>query len=185
MEEIFDENKYTRVTTILKTYTNYDTVPTCILNAAADRGKRIHECCELYAQNMLFGDIDNDCVDYVQAYIDWFDENVEEVLLTEKRMKCDTLLIQGQVDMVAKIKGLSGITLIDIKSSLLPSKTWELQTAAYQWLTQINAFDVENRLIVQVKRNGSFELFMYPNQNYRKDLSLFKNALELHRYFYS
>ena len=182
-DDLLDEKKYTRVTTVLNVYNKYDSVPLAVLNYAADRGTRVHKYAELYANRMLFGEIDSDCVEYVQAFINWFDENVEEVYHTEKRLGCDKFFIQGQIDMIAKIKGLTGSTVVDIKTSSIPAKTWELQTSAYHWLAQSTTQDVNDRVIIHVKKDGTFDQILFPKENQKKDFSLFKKALELYRHF--
>lgn len=185
MKEIIDETKYIRVTSPLRVYNGYEKVPEVILNYAADRGTRIHEYCDLYSLNMLFGEVDEDCILYVQAYINWFDENVEEVFSTEERLFSDELKIQGQIDLIAKVKGYEGTSVIDIKSSLNLSKTYNLQTAAYRHLCEVNGTGISHRLIVQVKKDGTFEVVPYDvtGFEYEEELDIYKGILAAHRYF--
>lgn len=182
-EEIIDESKYTRVTTPLSRYAGYQKVPVAILDYAADRGTRVHKYAELYAQGMLFGDIDLDCFEYVQAFIQWFDENVTEVISQELRMYCDTLLIQGQCDMIAKVKGYRGNTLVDLKTSLNYSKTWNLQTAAYKYLCTVNERATNDRLVVQVKKDGTFETYCFDAESYSEERETYRAVLKAHRFF--
>jgi hypothetical protein len=174
---------YVRVSTILARYTDYSTVPTNVLDYAADRGTRIHKFCELYSLGMLFEEIDFDCIEYVQAYINWFDENVEEVISTEQRLYCDNVFLQGQIDMIAKIKDMPGNTLVDIKSSLKYSKTWPLQTAAYQYLCSQNDIEITDRLIIQVKKDSTFEPYIFQFEDYHEQKDMFMGMLRAHFYF--
>lgn len=183
MDEIIDESKYLRVTTPLSRYSGYDKVPVPVLDYAADRGTRIHTYCELYASKMLFGDIDQDCIEYVQAFVNWFDENCTEVISQEQRLYSDELMIQGQIDMIGRVKGLEGTCLIDIKSSLKLSKTFNLQTAAYKHLCEVNGTGISHRLIVQVKKDGTHEVVEFDENEYEEELSLYRGILEAHRYF--
>jgi hypothetical protein len=143
---------------------------------------------------MLFGEIDPDCVEYVQAFIDWFDNNVEEVILMEKRLFCDHWMIQGTPDLVCKIKwhGYSfGYCLVDIKTSLNYSKTWDLQTAAYRYLCIENNIPIEERIIVHLHKDGTFDVIEYKdyekntpeNDQYLEHLNVFGACLKAHRYF--
>lgn len=183
MKEKIDESKYLRVTTPLSKYSGYDAVPSNILEYAADRGTRVHMYCTLYAQNMLFGDIDEDCFDYVQSFIDWFDQNVDEVILTEKRLFSDELMIQGQPDLVAILKNKFEPDLIDIKTSVKFSKTWKLQTAAYHHLCSINTINTDDRLVVQLKKDSTFEIFQFSKSDQENDLALYSAILDIHKYF--
>lgn len=184
-KDIIDESIYLRVTTPLNRYSGYDAVPVAVLNYAADRGTRIHEYCDLYSLNMLFGEVDEDCIPYVQAYINWFDENVEEVVSTEERLFSDELKIQGQIDLIARVKGYEGTSVVDIKSSLKVNKTYNLQTAAYRHLCEVNGTGISHRLIVQVKKDGTFEVVPYDVKGfeYEEELTLYKGILEAHLYF--
>lgn len=183
MKEDIDESVYLRVTTPLNRYSGYEAVPTQILDYAADRGTRVHQYCELYAKKMLFGEIDADCIEYVQAFIDWFDENCTEVINQEQRLYSDELMIQGQIDMIGRVKGLEGTCLIDIKSSLKLSKTFNLQTAAYKHLCEINGTRISHRLIVQVKKDGTHEVVEFDENEYETELSIYSDILNAHRYF--
>jgi len=183
MSKNTDETKHTRVTSVLAIYSNYDKVPENILNYTTERGTRIHKYCELYALNMLFETVDLDCVEYVQAFIDFFDENVEKVIHAEKRFFCDESLFQGQVDLICYLKNYQGASLIDIKSSLKYSKTWNLQTAAYKHLAVTNNFEVDNRLVLQVKKDSKFQIYEFQEENYKDEIDLYMQILKAHRYF--
>lgn len=183
MKNEVDESIYTRVTTPLKKFSGSDSVPCNILDYASDRGTRVHQYCELYANNMLFGDIDDDCIDYVQAFVNFFDEHVNHVYSTEKRFFCDNKKIQGQVDMIANVKDCDGITLIDIKTSLKKSKTWNLQLAAYKYLARENKVKVNNSLVVQLKKDGTYEIHLLDIEKYQSEIQLYTYALKLYRYF--
>lgn len=184
MNEKIDESKYLRVTTPLSKYAGYDTVPSNILEYAADRGTRVHMYCTLYAQNILFGNIDDDCFEYVQAFVEWFDVNVDKVIFTEKRLFSDELMIQGQPDLVAILKNKLEPDLIDIKTSLNFSKTWQLQTSAYSHLCRCNDISTENRIVVQLKKDGTFKIHEFSSDTNESDLTLYCAILKAHRFFY-
>lgn len=183
MKELIDESIYTRVTSPLQAYNGLKDIPQNILDYAADRGTRVHHYCDLYANDMLFGDIDQDCLSYVQAFVNWFDSNVIKVISTEQRMFCEDLMLQGQSDLIAQVKGHSGLTLIDIKTSCKPSKTWSLQTAAYQALCRSNGIQIDDRLVVQVKKDSSSQVYPFLKKDYLKDMTIYAGILEAYRYF--
>lgn len=183
MKETIDESIYTRVTTPLNRYSGLENIPINILSYAADRGTRVHQYCEMYANQMLFGEIDPDCFEYVQAFVTWFDENVLDVISTETRYFHEDLKIQGQIDMIAKVKGMDGLTVIDIKTSSKYCKTWPLQTAAYQSLCWANKLETKDKLIIQLCKDGSSKSFPFLLQDHCKDMSLYVGILEAYRYF--
>lgn len=186
-KELVDESIYLRVTTPLARYNDYDHVPLPILNYAADRGTRVHNFCRLYALDMLFAsEVDNDCFEYVQAFVNFFDDHVIEVIETEKRLFCDELKIQGQIDLIAKVEGYDDPCIIDIKTSLNLHKTHHLQLAAYRYLCSENKIKVSNRLILQLKKDGSYVLkdLDISLTTYFVDINIYTAILTSHRYFF-
>ena len=184
MEVFPKENRYIRVTTPLQVFSGLENVPSKILEYAADRGTRVHKFCEQYAYSILFSEIDDDCFEYVQAFINWYDENVDSVVFTEKRLYCDELKITGCADMLCILKDESyngKPCLIDIKTSSKPSKTWPLQTAAYKYLCEKNGYDVQERFIVHLKKDGKYSCISYGDNSdaskYQKDLSIYASVL--------
>src|SRR5690606_24942714 len=108
---------------------------------------------------------------------------VDTVIHTEKRFYCDYFFIQGQIDLIAKLRNREGIHVVDIKTALLPSKAWPLQLAAYQYLAQSNYIEASKRLVVHVKKTGEFTELKYPTEPEDLDFTLFKSALSLYRHF--
>lgn len=182
MSKDVDESKYTRVTTVLSHYSKYGAVGVDLLEYACDLGERVHRYCELFANRMLFGEVDDDCLGYVDAFIDWFDANVEEVIKTEERLYCDTLMLQGQIDLLARVKGHEGIVCLDIKTTLAKSKSWNLQTAAYRWLCQVNGIEIVDRLVLQLKKENAFKVHVFPDETFLDEMNIFRGILVGHRY---
>lgn len=188
-------SEYIRVTTPLRIFSGIDKIPVQFLDYAADRGTRVHQYCEMYMNDCLFEDPDQDCIEYVQAFISWFDENVEEVVFHEKRLFCDEQELQGCADILCIMKDdkyKRVPCLVDIKTSSKPSKTWALQTAAYKYLCEKNGYNVSNRLVVNVKNDSSFSVidfdFSEDVQNdtdylYKRDLDVYLSVLKAHRFF--
>lgn len=194
-DKLFDEKIYYRVTDVLKNLKSLDHVPKKILEYAADRGKRVHKYCELYCLDQLDECIDDDCFPYVQAFIDFFDDNVEQVLLLEKRLKCDFLKIQGQFDMIAKLKDYDNACIIDIKTCYNECRTWPIQLAAYQHLCAVNSNEDEcllsagvdfldmNRVVLRVNNKSEHATLVYKQESFLEAFQAFKSTLEIHRYF--
>jgi hypothetical protein len=172
-------NKYTRVSTILSMYSDYDSIPEAVLAKAADRGTKIHELCELYARDGIL--MPSEFEGYVDGFVTWFNREKVEVHELETRLFCDTFEITGQYDMYVKLADGNDY-IIDIKTCAAKHSTWPLQLSAYQYLHDINKEGyVPRRAVLHLKKNGTYKFYPYDNDD--KDRDLFLSALKLHRYF--
>ena len=159
MEEIIRPG-YRRVTEVMNRYTDFSHIDPVVLARAADRGTRVHGFCSLIAKGVPLPFVDDDCAGYVESFERWFSNRVETVLENEKRFYCDKWMITGAVDLVVILKGESTPTIIDIKSPATESKSWALQTAAYQYLYnkymgKAGCGPADRRLALMVRKNGS------------------------------
>lgn len=172
---------YTRISTILEPYNDYDSIPEEILGIAAERGTRIHGLCELYAREGIYMPSEYD--GFTGAFKKWFDREVETVLETECRLYCETYEITGQFDLLVRLK-TKQLFVVDIKTCVAKHKSWPLQVAAYSYLyaqkTGKNHTFYE-RAVVHLKKDGRYGFYEYPRRE--TDLDLFMSALKLHRYF--
>ncbi|PWU06774.1 MAG: hypothetical protein C5B43_01290 [Verrucomicrobia bacterium] len=174
---------YTRVSSILQPYSTLSEIDPNVVAKAADRGTRVHAHCENYALGLFLTEIEDDCKNYVNFFIDWFDNMVASLLFTEQRMNCPNRKISGQFDMIAVLKGDRYPTLIDIKTPASPSLSWQLQTAAYRMMAkEILSVECTRRICLMLPKVGSMgKIVEY--ENHKKDEDLFLKALELYRFF--
>lgn len=176
--------KYDRVTEILSVYTDFSFVSSEYLARKADIGTRTHRFCELYARDLLIEDVDLDCKGYVDSFKTWYKSSVKELLLCEHRMFDDHLMITGQVDLVVKLKGQDGYSLIDIKTSKKNYPTYPLQTAAYSvLLTKEGVYHVNNRYVLLLNEHGE-DAKLIEHKDFQRDMELFYCAHKLHNYFH-
>jgi len=174
---------FTRVTSVLNPFTDFSMIEPAVLANASDRGTRVHNFCELYAKNLLIEPVDEDCKPYVESFIEWFDNFVGEVLHVEERLYCDDLKITGQIDLICKLKGSDRIYIIDLKTPQTSSKSWKLQTAAYQYLSVIGlGYFIQERGCLMLDKNGGQAKFI-SYTDYEKDSTLYFSALKLYRFF--
>lgn len=172
---------YIRVTEPLSRFKTFDFVPEKKLTYVSDRGVRVHRFLHLYANNMLYNDVDFDCLGYVQAGVNFLDDFVEKVYFLEKRFYSNKLLITGQVDLIAKIKGDKHLTLVDYKTCSSTCKTWGLQTAAYMALCQEAGLPVKRRMVLQLDIEENFRVHEF--SNFEEDLNVYIGILNAYRYF--
>ena len=182
------ENKrYKRVTEILSPFTDFSNIPSEVLKKAAKRGTRVHELCEMYAINKLDGSTceDSEAKPYLNSFITWFDFLVEEVIFVEERLFCDKLMITGQVDLICKLKDSDNIFIVDIKTPQTSSKTWMIQTAAYQYLaTNSLGLDISQRGCLMLDKKGGPPKFK-GYKDYERDSNLFFSLCDLNTFFNS
>lgn len=172
-----------RVTEVLEPYNGLGNIDPIILANAADRGDRVHNFCELYANGMLFQEVDFDCVPYVESFVKWFDSTVEEVISVEERFFCEELKITGALDMSAVLKGDKTPTIIDFKTPVSKSKTWNLQLAAYRYLYNKNKDrKADRRIVLQLPKKGG-DAKVHEFTEHENELHIYFGILEGYRYF--
>jgi hypothetical protein len=174
---------YTRISDILKPFTNFNHIDKNILANAADRGTRVHDYCNAYANNIFLADIDEDCQYYVNAFIDWYDLNCVKLLYSEKRLYHDLYKITGKFDLIVKIKNTEENILIDIKTPVIESKTWPIQLGGYCMLIKESMdMDIHRCLVLKLpKSKGKAEEIEYTK--IEKNKHLFNCARQLHNHF--
>lgn len=175
---------YTRISDILKPFTKFDKIDPIVLANAADRGSRVHEYCNAYANNIFLADIDEDCQGYVNSFIEWYDDNVVKLLYSEQRLYDDIDMFTGKFDMIVRLKSNDDqITLLDIKTPLMVSRAWGMQLSAYKYLVENQMkISVDNRIIIQLPKDGK-KAKKIDYKDDEKDIKLFFSALELHNHF--
>ena len=176
---------YARVTEILSPYQDFSKVHPAVLEAACSRGSKVHDYCEAYSLGLLIEEPEEDCKPYVNSFIEWFDKYVEEVINVEERLYSQEYKITGKYDLLCKLKGSDDLVLIDYKTPSTESRTWALQTAAYQLMyNRTHSAQVDRRVVLMLNKQGSpAKVIEYTN--HEKDKILFLSALNLYRFFNS
>lgn len=96
----------------------------------------------------------------------------------EKRFWCDELRITGQVDLI--VKSNDTLTIVDFKTSYKPSKTWEIQGAAYAYLASHAGYNVKKVMFLHLNKHGK-EAKQY---EYSTDPTFFLEIYRVYKYFY-
>ena len=176
---------YLRVTEVLNPFSKLHEIDPQVLANAADRGRRAHKWCTLHALNMLFGEVDADCKEYVESWKTWFDAYVGKVLMPPKRINSPHYRISGEFDLFVKMKGEEGTTLLDIKTPANVSASWQLQTAAYKMLLEDELGEIVDRRIVVMLPKFGGKARIIEHLEHDLDEKKYLNALELYRHFYA
>jgi hypothetical protein len=180
MEEI--KPGYWRVTEVLKRYVDFSNIDPVVLAKAAERGTRVHGFCSLYARGVPTPFVDEDCQGYVESFKRWFDKYVDKVHVNEDRFYCDGLMITGAIDLVVSIKNDEKLCIVDLKTPATISKSWRLQTSAYEYLyNRNNDNEANRRAVLQIKKDGKPAVFHEHDDP--NDWKTYLGILRAERYF--
>ncbi len=123
-----------------------------VLANAAFRGTKIHSYCTSWARSLWIDEIEPEYQPYYDAFVQWAEEHVEEVIHSSVRLYDDELRFTGEFDMIVKMKESKEMVLIDIKTSASTSKAWPLQLAAYGHLCNQNDYHFDRIMNVHLKK---------------------------------
>ena len=172
---------YVRVTDLLKPYSGLSGIDPVVLAKAADRGKRAHTYCELYAQSLLIEEIDEDCKGFVESFKKWMDVAKPEIISLEERLYDHDYRLTGAYDMIVNFPGSTDRVLVDIKTPVQANATWPLQTSAYEFMLLKQERPVQRRGCLMIDRNGSVANFK--EHTNMEDRAIFIGILRAYRYF--
>jgi len=175
---------YPSVTQVLSVYQDFSMVPEHILTMAAERGKQVHSICASIAKGLFVSHkrITPDIQGYIESFNKWF-EYVEEVVFVEGELIDPKLGFIGHPDLIAKMRGDTHLTLIDLKTPVTIGKTWRGQLSAY-WHLAESKFDIKRSGSLRLKQDGGFpyDFDEYTNTRH-EDFAAFLSALNAWRYF--
>ena len=166
---IFDESSHTyeidgkpalSVSDILKPLAahTYAKVDEATLRAAAERGRRIHELCELDDYDALPDAIEHEALPYLQAYRDFKrDFQIKEWMAIEKILANEELMLCGTVDRIGEIDGR--VAFVDLKTtSSIDKKRLAVQLTAYAMIVGYDESLLANLYGVQLKKDGIYRV---------------------------
>jgi hypothetical protein len=158
-------------------------VPAARLEAAQNHGLDFHGLAAAYAKQLWLPEIPEDCQDEFQGFTEWYDHVVvPPPVLVEQQLIHPVWGYSGTPDWVGRLRGHSGLALLDWKPAGQPSRAWRLQVAAYRELCVANGYQVERVGIVQ-RQKGKRARFRDESATLANDLAVFLNGLAWWRYF--
>lgn len=159
---IVDDEVIPSVTEILKPLSQikYAQIDESILARAAQRGTDVHSAIETWLK-YRFDDISDDLSLYYEAFKKWFSEHEVEPVYSEVKMYSKKAKYAGTLDCVAKVDGK--LTLIDFKTTAtINDLTCAPQLEAYAHMLEEYGIVVESKIILQVRKDGSYKVREYP-----------------------
>ena len=176
MENKSREN-YKRVTEILSPFTDLHKIDPEIVKNAGERGSKVHKICESIMKGIGEFGVEEEIWGYIESFKKWFNEK-HDVIMIEERFWDDELMITGQVDII--INTPEGMTIVDLKTSYKPSKTWSIQGSAYAYLARKNNHDIQKIYFLHLDKHGK-----YPKiYQYDIDADFFLNVYKVYKHFY-
>lgn len=171
-ELTFDESKHIyfldgielpSVTTLMKPLSDtvYGSVDKEVLDKAARKGTAVHSAIEIYS-NFGIVDIDTENRPYFDGYLRFAKEHSTVAYGSEIRLYHKELLYAGTADMIADVDGK--LTLIDFKTSYSVSDMLcgvQLEAYARSLKSHRPDFDIKQKLIVHLKKDGSYGLHLF------------------------
>ena len=167
-----------------KHWLSFDHVPPDRLEAACQRGSAFHQLAAAHAQKLFsLGEIPDNCVGFFHSFREWFDGMAEEVIAIEQTLLDEVLGFTGTPDAILRIKGDSGLTLLDWKSGQTTSKSWRLQISAYRHLAEKNGFFIGRVATLQPHPEGKQAKFTEFTKSLTPDFAVFLACLTAWRFF--
>lgn len=127
-------------------------IPVEILANASIRGTKVHNYCTAHAKKLWIPDIEEEYKPYVNSFINWYDENVSELLYSNERLYDDSLCFTGEFDIIVLLKESGKIAMIDLKTSANASRSWPIQLAAYKHLCELNKVHADMYMNLHLKK---------------------------------
>lgn len=149
------------VTTVMKPLNQalYNGIDEEVMKKAAVRGTAIHNAVENY---VLYGveDIASKHRGYFEGFLKWWDTYKPEPMATECRLYHKYLRYAGTADLPCEIDGKR--VLIDYKTSATVNKMLTgVQLEAYAKAYESHGFKFDEKAIVHLKNDGSYEVVKY------------------------
>lgn len=150
-------------------------------NTATQLGTKVHAVCERIATGEDIDVTDAKILQMGEAYRNFLDEYVDEILFTEKSLISESIGIGGTLDVYARLKG-GKHAIIDIKTSKNFEPEMGLQMAGYMLMTEEQGFPVDARLIVRLSKDKPGKFYVKFYEDHEKEKTAFKSAVILWRW---
>lgn len=169
-----------------------------VLAAACLRGSKVHEYCTAIAKKLWVTVEEAEYKPYVEAFEQWFEENVSKVISCPVRLFDDERRFSGEPDMIVELKDSKKVALLDIKTSANASKAWAIQLAAYNHLCLLNGFKIDEYFVLHLKKTKAAEFDeekkvmlsppvvkpkRIPCDDFERGWKVFESALACYDYF--
>jgi hypothetical protein len=137
----------------------YKEAPLWQLEAAADRGTKVHAATEVLDKTGR-AEIDGDYLPYLQAYVQFRQEHDVQWELIEHSDYHPQLMYAGTIDRYGTLDGYK--TLLDIKTTYRVYKPLcSASLNLYRLMLEARQKAVDRLMILHLKKNGSYNLMRF------------------------
>ncbi len=140
--------------------------------------------CLSIANNIWIPEEDSVHKNYIESFRKWFNANVKCVFSTDIILFDDVNRFTGRIDMICTLIDFHTDVSVTIKTSM-PSKSWNLQLAAYKHLCKENIVKtgmINRNIILKLSKKGDIAS-EFECENPQKDWQMFNNILQGWHYF--
>lgn len=167
-------NDYTRVTDVLRFCSSINLIPKDILMKAGLRGTKVHESIDAIISSIGVR-TDPEIQGYIDSFNQWYPKDFLE---KPDRFFCDKYKITGECDGI--YKDGEDLVLIDFKTPIKESSTWNIQLSAYAYLARSAGYQISRIEVLKLDRTGKEPtVYVYDDQ-----FEIFLSCLEVYRYFH-
>lgn len=150
-----------------------------------NRGEIVHAYAASYLTGLFCPAPPDEWKGYCDSGKRWIDENVDRVVLVEKRLIDKKKGYCGKPDLVAILKHNPGTGLFDFKTGQAEARSYPIQNAAYRHLASVNDIPTNYGQTIRLKPDGSGTIIRTYPANYQREMNLFQGLLNSYRYFNS
>lgn len=168
------------VTTLMKPLSDdfYKAVDQAVLERAARKGTAVHRAAENYAKYGI-EDIASAYAGYFDGFRRWWDASKPIPLATEAKVYHRILRYAGTSDLLCMIDGR--VTMVDYKTSAqMNEMLCRIQMEGYDMAFESHGVKIEERLILHLRRNGSFTATAFPKNT--ESRNVFSALLTIRNY---
>lgn len=166
--------EYARVTDVLRFCSSLQNIPEDVLKRAADRGTRVHEACDALILGIGIKP-DEEIKGYVESFRKWYPKDFID---KPDRFYCDKYMITGECDGI--YKDGEDLVLVDFKTPIRESSTWNIQLSAYAYLARNEGYPISRIEVLKLDKQGKEpKVYVYEDQ-----FEVFLGCLSAYRYFH-
>ena len=162
---------------------NFDNVPPGHLEVARERGIDFHNLAAAWIMGLWIGEIPDNCLGFFKSFAHWAGVATEGGPIVEQTLGHSKLDFTGTPDLIVRMKGDAGLTIVDYKTPRVFSPSWRLQLAAYRELAIQNGLPVERVASLQPHPDGGPAKFTEYTKSLKADYAVFLAALTVWRYY--
>jgi len=154
---------YTRVTEILKPWSDFSKIMEKVLENKRQIGCRLHNAIHMYNECLPM-DIDDSIRGYFESFLRWMKQTQATIMFSEKRFYDNDWMITGCIDSVVRFPNEREAVSVDWKTVASLTKegkiSWGYQGAFYHYLMEKNGVPElgDRYLFLQLDKNGGLPL---------------------------